>query len=171
MIILVIPLDVIGLPFINQLVEVASCASKIYPVSGMILFCLCGWIASDLFQLLLDELGGEELEYLCFNSLKLRYQKISRLVDNINQCFGSVMLIFITYTMASVSTVCFAAVVELQLHERTAVPWVVVRDMALVVQHFINLAIITYIPYSINLLVSQFISHAIILHYKYSVLT
>lgn len=136
------------LPIYHQLIEAASCASQIYPVSGLILYCLCGWIASDLFQLLLEDMTGKECENISLQSLKMRYQQACRLIDNINECFGCVMLIFITYTMASACTVCFAAVVEFQHYDKEAVV-LYARDTALLVQHFIHLAIITYIPLSL----------------------
>jgi len=151
MIVLVVPLDVIGLPLYQQLVEVVSCATKIYAVSGMILFCMCGWIASDLFQVLLKQLNENQGHSLCLKTVKKRYQQVCQLIDDINQCFGFIVLFLITYMMASVVMVCFVAVVEFQHYDTAAVPWLYVRDLVLLIQHVINLIAITYIPHSINI--------------------
>ncbi len=153
MIVLVVPLDVLGLPLYQQFVEVVSCATKIYAVSGMILFCMCGWIASDLFQVLLKQLNENKgsSNLLCFKTVKKRYQQVCELIDDINQCFGFIVLFLITYMMASVVMVCFVAVVEFQHYDSTAVPWFYVRDLVLLIQHVINLIAITYIPHTINI--------------------
>lgn len=146
-----IPLNLMDLPVYTRIVELVSCATKIYSISGMILFCLCGWIASELFQLLLDELNDKKsCINLCVKLLKKRYEIICRFTDDINHCFGWVMLIFITYTMASASMVCFVAAVEFQYHDRTSLPWVYVRDLVILIQHAIHLAIITSISQSIK---------------------
>jgi hypothetical protein len=153
MIVLVVPLDVIGLPLYQQLVEVVSCATKIYAVSGMILFCMCGWIASDLFQVLLKELNEnkDHSNGLCLKTVKKRYHQVCQLIDDINQSFGSIVLFLITYMMASVVMVFFVAVVEFQHYDSTAVPWLYVRDLILLIQHVINLVAITYIPHTIRI--------------------
>ncbi|XP_059352875.1 putative gustatory receptor 2a isoform X1 [Daphnia carinata] len=153
MIVLVVPLDIMGLPLYQQFVEFFSCASKIYPVSGMILFCLCGWIASDLLHLILEELDEKRghLELICLKAVKKRYRQICQLIDDINQCFGSVILILITYMMASVVMVSFVAAVEFQHYDWIAVPWLYIRDLVLLIQHIINLVAITYIPHTIKI--------------------
>jgi hypothetical protein len=153
MIVLVVPLDVIGLPLYQQLVEVVSCASKIYAVSGMILFCMCGWIASDLLQVLLKEIdeNKEHPHSLCLKTVKKRYHQVCQLIDDINQSFGSIVLFLITYMMASVVMVVFGTVVEFQHYDTTAVPWLYVRDLILLIQHVINLVALTYIPHTIKI--------------------
>ena len=153
MIVLVVPLDVIGLPLYQQLVEVVSCASKIYAVSGMILFCMCGWIASDLLQVLLKEIdeNKEHPDSLCLKTLKKRYHQVCQLIDDINQSFGNIVLFLITYMMASVVMVVFGTVVEFQHYDTTAVPWLYVRDLILLIQHVINLVALTYIPHTIKI--------------------
>lgn len=152
---LLVPLDIIGLNSYTQLVEVISCTSKIYSISGTTLFCLCGWIASDLFQFIHDELSefkNSSSSLLCLRSLKQFYDLVCQFTDAINQCFGWVMLISITYTMASTSFVCFVAVIEFQNYNKRETQWALyARDTVLLIQHVIHLAIITYIPHSIKI--------------------
>ena len=71
--------------------------------------------------------------------------------DDINQSFGSIVLFLITYMMASVVMVVFGTVVEFQHYDTTAVPWLYVRDLILLIQHVINLVALTYIPHTIKI--------------------
>lgn len=106
-----------------------------------------------MLHLILKELheNREHSDLICLKSVEKRYNQICQLIDDINQCFGSVILIVITYMMASVVMVCFVAAVEFQHYDCIAVPWLYIRDLVLLIQHIINLIAITYIPHTIKI--------------------
>lgn len=145
-----VPLDVMDLPIKQLLLEVISCASKLYGVTGMYLFCLMAWMTWMLFDdviVCLADKHATDLE-IVLNSFKKRYDKICQLIDEINDYLGVFIFIFIAYTMASFSMICFTTVVELRQSDgRTSF---YLRNGFLIAQHALNLTMISYIPYFIQ---------------------
>ena len=124
-----------------------SSTTKFYAITAVLLYGNLNWIVSELIQDLFNQILPTPITLSKLKDWRRQFEQIVQLVDDINRTFGSIVFIFISYTMASFSIVSFHLIVE---YDGVFSTWSNTQDFIILIQHSIHLAVLTFFPHIIK---------------------
>ena len=135
----------------------ASIATQLYLISAIILFLCLGWMALMAFDILVQEIKSFCKKYIRSAAVndfkkivqwKRKHIFVCEFIDQINQCFGAILLIFIIKLLISITNYGFGTIETIKLKKTISYENIVIWIIA--VKNLIYLFLITSLSEKIN---------------------